>query len=320
MLSRLSRSLAVRARSSWLGSRPGGATNRPRDMPETTNAGPVVRGALESKLSIVDRELNAALAGTSAWNQRRAPHIRSSFTRMLRTQLVPPSKNTSGPVMEVGSDGQLAGAKILARLTGRHVIATNFDIDGYAAKIGRYPISVQKAVANRLEFDDSTLSLIFGRSVLEHISGLPLFLAECWRVLEPGGVVFLEGGAFWPTPRGHHLAVTGPSGNKYGFDTMPDLIPPWYHLGVDATEMERFLVEDRNIAPEDAEVVARYIYESDEQNRLSVTEIMSMFTDVDFEQVRFDCAAIDMVPPMSQLGGYSNFDLRCHMLAVTARK
>jgi SAM-dependent methyltransferase len=44
----------------------------------------------------------------------------------------------------------------------------------------------------RLPFRDSAFDLVFSHSVIEHVGSAPAYLAECHRVLRPGGVLYLS--------------------------------------------------------------------------------------------------------------------------------
>jgi SAM-dependent methyltransferase len=44
----------------------------------------------------------------------------------------------------------------------------------------------------RLPFADSAFDVVFSHSVIEHVTSAPAYLAECHRVLRPGGVLYLS--------------------------------------------------------------------------------------------------------------------------------
>lgn len=276
-------------------------------------------GRLESLISQLDRELNAALLHSTDWNRSRIPFLRSSFIRLFRSQLVP-NPTVEGPILEIGCDGQLASSKVLTKVLARPVVATNFEIDDLYPRIGEYEISLSIAQPSVLDFPDETFSLIFGRGVLEHIENLGTMLSECFRVLRPGGVLFLEGGPFWSTPRGHHMSIETPSGTKYGFDTMPDLIPAWFHLTTDESGLGNFLYEEQGIPRTDAQIISNYIFNTSEQNRMRPSEIMQCFTSTGFSQVRFECVSTELSPSEELLDKFSMFDLTCHALTSISVK
>jgi len=273
-----------------------------------------------SKIRQVDTELDRALRGASEWNRSRIPHLRGTFIKILRELQLPDAASGAAPILEIGADGQLASAKVLASLTGLEVVATNLIVDGYESRVGDYNITVRQNGIDGLDFPDESFSMIFGRSVLEHISGLPNFIEECYRVLRPGGVMFIDGGAFYYSPSGHHMAVKGVTGTHYGFDVMPDLIPPWFHLLTNAEGMRDFLRDERDVPAEDAEIIGNYIFDSPEQNRLSGRDIIRCFQDGLFRSVKYDCTFVDADPPVELLGSHSRFDLKCHGISFCVTK
>ena len=67
---------------------------------------------VEEQLAIVDRELESALIGTTKWNESRIPVIKGTFTRLLGNVTLLTSDQTTLPILEIGSDGKLASAKV----------------------------------------------------------------------------------------------------------------------------------------------------------------------------------------------------------------
>lgn len=272
--------------------------------------------SVEEQLAIVDRELESALVGTTKWNESRIPVIRGTFTRLLNNVRLLTSGETSLPILEIGSDGKLASAKVLHALTGLDVVASNLAVKGLKASIGDYPITIHKNEVGKLDFPDNSFSMLFGRAVLEHISDMDAFLLECDRVLEPGGVLYLDGGPLYYSPKGHHVAVKGPSGTHYGFAKMPDLVPNWCQLDSNEDEIYSHLVESRDIDEEDARVVAHYIFNSPEQNRMSASQVIAAFDRSPFSQLAYDTMHVKKFePPEHLVEEYGEFDLTCNGLA-----
>ncbi len=271
---------------------------------------------IEEQLAIVDRELDAALRGTTKWNETRIPVIRGTFARLLQHVALLTSSSTSKPILEIGSDGKLASAKVLHALTGLDVVASNLTIGGLEKSVGDYPITVHKNEIGKLDFPDDSFSMLFGRAVLEHISDMDEFLLECDRVLEPGGVLYLDGGPLFHSPRGHHVAVKGPSGTHYGFAAMPDLLPNWCQLDSDEETIFRHLTEVKDLPEDDARVVAHYVFNSPEQNRMSASMVIEAFERSPFRGAAYDTMHMKKaVPPAHLLERYSEFDLTCNGLA-----
>lgn len=272
--------------------------------------------SVEDQLAIVDRELHSALVGTTKWNESRIPVIKGTFTRLLNNVTLLTSEETSLPILEIGSDGKLASAKVLHALTGLDVVASNLTTAGLQSSVGDYPITIHQNEVGELDFPDNSFSMLFGRAVLEHISDMDDFLLECDRVLEPGGVLYLDGGPLYYSPKGHHVAVKGPSGTHYGFAKMPDLVPNWCQLDSDEEQIYQHLIEQRDIDEADARVVAHYIFNSPEQNRMSASMVIAAFERSPFNQLAYDTTHVKKFePPAHLVEQYGEFDLTCNGLA-----
>ncbi len=50
------------------------------------------------------------------------------------------------------------------------------------------PIEVIGAFGEKIPLPDSSVDVVYTRQVLHHIQDLPTALAECWRILKPGGL------------------------------------------------------------------------------------------------------------------------------------
>lgn len=270
----------------------------------------------DEQMAVVDAALDRAMQGASDWNQKRVPVLRGTFQRLLMKVQVPTANQSTKPLLEIGSDGQLASAKVLCGISGLGVVATNLVVGGMANKVGDYDITVKQNDIGRLDFDDDSFSMLYGRAVLEHISDMDDFLLECDRVLEPGGVLYLDGGPLYYSPRGHHVAVKGPSGTHYGFAKMPDLLPNWCQLESNEDEVFAHLVNTRGIDEADARVVAHYVFNSPEQNRMSATMVKDAFARSPFAHLANEPTFMKKVTPSDHLvAEYGEFDLTCNGLA-----
>ena len=271
---------------------------------------------LEDQLALVDAELHNALMGTTKWNETRIPVIKGTFTRLLKNVTLLTSDDTTLPILEIGSDGKLASAKVLHKLTGLGVVASNLTVDGLESQVGDYPITVKKNDVGVLDFPDNSFSMLFGRAVLEHISDMDDFLLECDRVLEPGGVLYLDGGPLFFSPKGHHMAVKGATGTHYGFDVMPDLLPNWCQLDLTEEQVFTHLTEVKEIDEEDARIVSSYIFNTPEQNRMSASMVIDTFERSPFQNLAYDEMHVKkFTPPPHLVEKYGEFDLTCNGLA-----
>ena len=228
-------------------------------------------------MATVEAELERALMGTTKWNEKRIPVLRGTFNRLLAKVDIPTVASSNKPILEIGSDGQLASAKVLHGVSGLPIVASNLIVKGMESRVGDYPITVKQNDIGALNFADDSFSMVYGRAVLEHISDMDDFLLECDRVLEPGGVLYLDGGPLYYSARGHHVAVKGPSGTHYGFAKMPDLLPNWCQLESNEDEVFEHLTTVKGIDEADARVVAHYVFNSPEQNQMSATMVQDAF-------------------------------------------
>ncbi len=267
-------------------------------------------------MATVEAELERALMGTTKWNEKRIPVLRGTFNRLLAKVDIPTVASSNKPILEIGSDGQLASAKVLHGVSGLPIVASNLIVKGMESRVGDYPITVKQNDIGALNFADDSFSMVYGRAVLEHISDMDDFLLECDRVLEPGGVLYLDGGPLYYSARGHHVAVKGPSGTHYGFAKMPDLLPNWCQLESNEDEVFEHLTTVKGIDEADARVVAHYVFNSPEQNQMSATMVQDAFARSPFAHLDHEPTyMLKITPPPHLVDQYGEHDLTCNGLA-----
>jgi len=181
-------------------------------------------------------------------------------------------------VYEIGCDPHFVSAKKLVLAGAESVVATNFsNID--QSSIKEWPsIQFIKGDASHSPFEDGSFDIIYGRAVLEHIPNFSSIISETFRLLSPGGFVFIEGAPMWTCSNGHHLWVDGPSGAKYRMNEASP-IRDWEHLVFSHDAMLAKLVRD-GTPPEDAKAICNYVYERNTLNRLSPSQILEAFSHV----------------------------------------
>jgi SAM-dependent methyltransferase len=93
-------------------------------------------------------------------------------------------------VLEAGA-GEGYGADLLAR-TARRVVALDYDADAVRHAATAYPrIAVTRGNLASLPLADASVDVVANLQVIEHLWDQPGFVAECARVLRPGGTLVL---------------------------------------------------------------------------------------------------------------------------------
>jgi SAM-dependent methyltransferase len=117
--------------------------------------------------------------------------------------------------------------------------------------------------AAAMPFPDRSADLVFSSSSFEHIEDLPAALAEMWRVLRPGGIVYSDWGPIWSSHEGHH--IRGPAQKiLHSAGVWP--LEPWFHLARTRSEIREFLNE--HLDPIGVTKVERAIFRRPQLNRL----------------------------------------------------
>jgi SAM-dependent methyltransferase len=117
--------------------------------------------------------------------------------------------------------------------------------------------------AEQLEIASSAFDAIISLSTFEHFFHPEAVLVEMYRVLKPGGVVLASFQPVWTSIRGHHL---------HHIPDVCGLLPPWAHLRWTRQELIANLATSwPATASMSLADVARWIYESDEINRIDAS-------------------------------------------------
>ena len=94
-------------------------------------------------------------------------------------------------VLEAGC-GEGYGADLLANVA-RHVIGLDYDELAVAHVKARYPrVEMRHGNLAMLPLADSAVDVVVNFQVIEHLWDQPQFVAECVRVLRPGGVLMMS--------------------------------------------------------------------------------------------------------------------------------
>jgi SAM-dependent methyltransferase len=94
-------------------------------------------------------------------------------------------------VLEAGC-GEGYGADLIAGVA-RRVIGLDYDDSAVAHVRARYPrVEMMHANLAELPLDDGTVDVVVNFQVIEHLWDQGQFVAECFRVLRPGGVLLMS--------------------------------------------------------------------------------------------------------------------------------
>jgi SAM-dependent methyltransferase len=101
-------------------------------------------------------------------------------------------------------DAGCGGGGTAVSLAEESVLAVGLDLDARFAGSGTR-LKAEKAIGaaafvqgdgQRLPFREGAFDLVFSHSVIEHVDSAGAYLAECHRVLKPGGVLYLSTAPF----------------------------------------------------------------------------------------------------------------------------
>jgi len=154
-------------------------------------------------------------------------------------------KNNPLKVVEIGSG--IGGLAIAIALLGPHNI-TGIEPEESAVKAsrlraGRYPdirANFIQGYGEKIPLPDNSFDLVYSQSVLEHVADVPKVIAEAYRILRPGGVIYVETPNYlWPTEQHYriffppllpkslaHLYLKQRGKNPAGIDTI-NYVTPW---------------------------------------------------------------------------------------------
>lgn len=172
-------------------------------------------------------------------------------------------------ILDLGCDLNLEWSCALAQ-RGAEVVACN--LVNLPSKTTIPPgVSFQVSDGRNLNFPENTFDMVFSISVIEHVNGLCDFFSEVLRVLKPGGVAFLDGGANWPSHVGHHIYFKSTDGTDFIYSKNNPL-EPWEHLIYPMNDM-LLRLQDRGITKRNALEICEWIYKTDKINRMPFSDV-----------------------------------------------
>jgi SAM-dependent methyltransferase len=180
---------------------------------------------------------------------------------------------SSADVLEVG--GSIPEAAAVATGATRWA---SCDLIATEQRSGMY--EVHAADVGALPFDDESFDVVFSSCAFEHFPDMDRALAECHRVLRPGGALFSQWAPIWSHACGHHLWTTDDDGGRISFSD--PVIPAWGHLLLTEAELEAYLAVTFGAAT--AKRAATFVHHYDGINRLFEGDFQRVFDRSGFER------------------------------------
>lgn len=192
-------------------------------------------------------------------------------------------------ILEVGGNKSLESVFPFINAGARKVVVSglhHIDGDGTAYD-GR--VHLVKANGHKLLeiFGAEKFDIIYGLSVIEHITMPDKFLEQVFNCTKSGGFAFFDGNPIWSGPKGHHLWLITHA-EKYAFNTSipgsTNPIPDWGHLLMSKPVLYQHLLNlDNGPHPDIANKIVCQIYESNHINRLMHSEIATAYSRSGFD-------------------------------------
>jgi len=129
---------------------------------------------------------------------------------------------------------------------------------------------------------DESVDIVYSVSAFEHVRGLDGVLAECHRVLRPGGRLYAHFGPIWSTSYGHHLWVLD-QGRLLSYHNV--LLPPWCHLLRSREEL--LAICEPGFGTVTAGRIVDFVLDSPDQNQMFFDDYARIVRDCALETVYF---------------------------------
>lgn len=183
-------------------------------------------------------------------------------------------------VLDVGTNMRTGGMVQSLTTRAREVVGIN--LVGKERAIGANGMLMRQDV-REMSFPSESFDVVVSYAVFEHVADFPKALAEMYRVLRPGGLLYSAFGPIWSCKWGHHLWLqTGDQAITY----QNLILPSYCHLHDDPARVRS---EVASVVKESAtaERVADYLLHTQDQNRLMFSEYRKAIETSPFEVRRF---------------------------------
>lgn len=188
----------------------------------------------------------------------------------------------------VAANSFIAGGASFVTITGLEHIT-----DECARITDNILIQTLSALELSAHLEPLSFDIVYGINVLEHIPSPLFYLEEIWRVIKPGGYVYLNGGPIWSSAIGHHLWIdyrfAHRASGMYSFFAgnplnAPTPLPDWSHLLWEIPFMIEYLCSI-GIPLQDAELISSEVYTGSSINRVFLHELEEVFKNCSFDLV-----------------------------------
>jgi SAM-dependent methyltransferase len=181
-------------------------------------------------------------------------------------------------IFEIGSDSSAEFLGAVLASGASFAAGVNPAIE---REIHRSDLALVNGDARETTFPSSSFDIVASMSVFEHVHGLNEVLNEAYRLLVPGGLLVAEFAPIWSAAWGHHLWLYH-DGEVVDWNSHP--LPPYAHLLMSESELSEW-AHNRYGDMELAQKIARFVFHSDEQNRLFFSDYVRLFAASRFEVV-----------------------------------
>jgi 2-polyprenyl-6-hydroxyphenyl methylase/3-demethylubiquinone-9 3-methyltransferase len=113
-------------------------------------------------------------------------------------------------ILDIGCGGGLLSeplSRLGAEVTGADASATNIEVAKLHAETSGLKIDYRATTAETIAQAGETFDVVLAMEIIEHVSDVELFLAECARMVRPGGLLLVA--TLNRTPKSFALAIVG---------------------------------------------------------------------------------------------------------------
>lgn len=227
-------------------------------------------------------------------------------------------------VLEVGSDLAGAASKEIKVRGARMVVGINPLLELKHNEDLLHPDDqnyLLRSDARWIPLKDESISAIFSVATFEHIYDLDVAIAEMYRVLRPGGILYSDFGPIWSCSVGHHVYAKVGDEEARHWAPGKNPVPHFGHLLYSSDELHARL--DSKVSPDLLNAIIDWIYTGDGINRLFYEDYIQAFDQSGFQIMKLNRVMEHVKPSMEKslrdiCTPYQEFG--CRMIEVVLRK